>query len=49
MKHVPEKALFLSTNNNILNSTQMLNYIYQNYKEGDNFLYITYSFENTYG
>ena len=49
MKLPPEKALFLSTNNNILNSTQQLNYIYQNYKEDDNFLYITYSFENTYG
>ena len=34
MKLVPEKALFLSTNNNILNSTQMLNYIYQNYHFG---------------
>jgi len=49
MKLSPEKALFLSTNNNILNSTQMLNYIYENYKDDDGFLYITYSFENIFG
>jgi GABA(A) receptor-associated protein len=45
----PEKAIFLFINGSIPISSQMLGNIYELNKENDGFLYIVYSFENTFG
>ena len=44
-----EKAIFLFINNSIYNSSQLMSDIYENNKDNDGFLYITYAFENTFG
>ena len=43
------KAMFLFVNNHVLHSTQTLSNTYEYYKDEDEFLYIMYSFENTFG
>ena len=45
----PEKALFLFVGGMIPPSSYMLGVIYDAYKSEDGFLYITYSYENTFG
>jgi GABA(A) receptor-associated protein len=45
----PEKAIFLFINDQIYNSTKILSNIYEFNKDQDGFLYITYTFENTFG
>jgi len=49
MKLPTEKAIFLFINGFIPASSQMIGNIYKYHKEPDGFLYITYSFENTFG
>ena len=49
MKLPPEKAIFLFINDIYHNSTQLLSNIYDSEKDDDGFLYISYSFENTFG
>lgn len=44
-----EKALYLIINGMIPSSSNYLSSLYNYYKEDDNFLYITYTFENTFG
>lgn len=44
-----EKALFLFIGNTIPSSTNSILSVYNLYKEADNFLYVSYSFENTFG
>jgi len=44
-----EKALYLIINGLIPSSSNYLFSLYNYYKEEDNFLYITYTFENTFG
>jgi GABA(A) receptor-associated protein len=43
------KALFLFIGDTIPSNTNNLLSLYARYKEADNFLYINYSFENTFG
>jgi len=45
----PEKALFIFANGFIPSSSQCLGDIYSFHKDQDGFLYITYSYENTFG
>jgi len=48
--HLPaEKAIFIFINNNIPASNHMIGELYEYYRDADNFLYVTYSFENTFG
>jgi GABA(A) receptor-associated protein len=49
LKLSPEKALFLFINGFIPSSSNHLGDIYYLYKDQDGFLYITYSYENTFG
>jgi GABA(A) receptor-associated protein len=44
-----EKAIFLLINGVFPSSSTMMSYLYNKHKDEDNFLYITYSFENTFG
>lgn len=44
-----EEAIFLFVNNNFLPSNQKLSEIYSTHKDIDNFLYMSYSHENTFG
>lgn len=45
----PEKALFIFVNDIIPPTSQLLGIIYDEQKNKDDFLYITYSGENTFG
>ena len=45
----PEKALFLFINGKIPSTSQLISTIYDENKDEDGFLYITYSGENTFG
>jgi GABA(A) receptor-associated protein len=45
----PEKALFLFINGTIPTTAQHMDRIYDLYKDDDGFLYISYTFENTFG
>jgi GABA(A) receptor-associated protein len=45
----PEKALFMFINNKLFPITSMIGQIYDDYKDTDGFLYITYCQENTFG
>jgi GABA(A) receptor-associated protein len=45
----PEKAIFLLINGIIPTTSQHMNAIYNLYKDDDGFLYISYTFENTFG
>ena len=44
-----EKALFVFVNNSIPPTTQMVGDIYNRHKDIDGFLYLHYSYENTFG
>jgi GABA(A) receptor-associated protein len=44
-----EKAIFLFVNGIIPSTSSAFSTIYNNHKDEDSFLYITYSFENTFG
>jgi len=45
----PEKAIYLFINDSIYNTSQKLSTIYENNKDADGFLYLIYTFENTFG
>ena len=49
IKLKPETALFLFINDKIMNSSQLLSNIYKENKDEDEFLYVIYSGENTFG
>lgn len=49
LKMKSHTAIFLLTNNKYLSATKTLGEIYQNDKDSDGFLYITYSIEDTFG
>jgi len=49
LKLSPEKSIFLFINGFIPPTSSLLYNIYNNSKEDDGFLYITYTFENTFG
>lgn len=50
MKLNPEKAIFVFVNGNVLPSTgSPMSRLYEEHKEDDGFLYVTYSGENTFG
>lgn len=49
LKMSSEKGLFLYINNHIPSSSRTFSEIYNIHKDGDYFLYITYSFENMFG
>ena len=44
-----EIALFVTINHMIPNSTQTMDNLYEEYKDRDGFLYISYGSENTFG
>lgn len=46
---LPEQSIFLLCNNILLNGSDIINIIYEKYKEEDNFLYIIISLENVFG
>lgn len=45
----PEKAIFIFSNNTIPTPSNLMSSLYEKNKDEDNFLYITYSSENTFG
>ena len=49
IKFPPEKALFCFTGNFIPPTSASMSSLYYKHKDGDNFLYITISCENTFG
>jgi len=49
IKLSPEKAIFLFINNTLPRSTDTLGKLYNELKNQDGFLYITYNGENTFG
>lgn len=49
LKITPEKALFLFINGMILSSSILISSIYDCYKDKDGYLYVMYTFENTFG
>ena len=49
LKLTPEKALFIFIDNSVPHTTMSIKEIYKAHKDPDGFLYVTYSFENTFG
>jgi len=49
LKLTPDKALFIFINNRLPTTHTLMKDIYANEKDDDNFLYIQYSGENTFG
>jgi GABA(A) receptor-associated protein len=49
VKFPPEKALFMFINNKMFPITSMVGTIYDDNKDDDGFLYVTYCQENTFG
>lgn len=49
IKIPPEQALFIFVNNILPPNSSLLSQVYRKYKEEDQFLYIMYSGENTFG
>ena len=49
IKLAPEKAIFIFVNNVLPPTAALMSAIYEEHKEEDGFLYITYSGENTFG
>jgi GABA(A) receptor-associated protein len=49
IKMPPEKAIFVFVNGSIFPNSRFMNSLYESYKDEDGFLYITYSYENTFG
>lgn len=45
----PSVGIFLFCNNNLIPTTATVRSIYKDYKHEDNFLYVNYSGENTFG
>jgi GABA(A) receptor-associated protein len=45
----PAKAIFLTIKNEVCNPSELLLKLYEEKKDPDGFLYITYSTENTFG
>jgi len=49
LENQKSKALFFYINNKLINQNELINNIYEKYKDEDGFLYITYAYENTFG
>jgi len=49
LKLSPEKALFMFIKDTVPHTTQSINEIYKANVDPDGFLYVSYSFENTFG
>ena len=49
LKLTPDKALFVFINNKLITTHALMSQVYNDEKEEDNFLYIHYSSENTFG
>ena len=49
LKLSPEKGLFLFIKDTVPHTTQSINELYNEHKDKDGFLYVTYSYENTFG
>jgi len=49
LKLSPDKAIFLFVNNKMIPSYTLMEKVYENEKDDDNFLYMCYSGENTFG
>jgi GABA(A) receptor-associated protein len=49
VKLAPEKAIFIFVNNQVPNTAEMMIKLYEEQKDEDGFLYVTYSGENTFG
>lgn len=49
LKITSEKAIFLFINDHIMSSSQIIGDIYENNKDNDGFMYVSYTFENTFG
>lgn len=49
MKLKKEYALFVTINDMIPNSTQTMDNLYEEFKDRDGFLYVSYGSENTFG
>jgi GABA(A) receptor-associated protein len=49
IKLEPEKAIFIFVNNSLPSTASLMSQIYDEHKDEDGFLYVTYSGENTFG
>jgi len=49
LKLKPSEAIFVTINNEMCTSSEILSDIYDRHKNTDGFLYVTYSSENTFG
>ena len=49
LKLPPEKAIFIFINGSMPSGSTLLYHLYDIYKDKDGFLYVTYTFENTFG
>jgi len=49
IKLTPEKAIFIFVNDILPSTAMLMSQIYEDYKDEDGFLYVTYSGENTFG
>jgi len=49
LKLPPEQAIFLFVNGSIPPTAQLLSAVFEEHKDEDGFLYVTYSGENTFG
>ncbi len=49
VKLPPEKAMYMFINNKLMPGNSLIAEIYENEKDNDGFLYVTYSGENTFG
>jgi len=49
IKIPPEKAIFIFINNKLPSTAALMSAIYEEHKDEDGFLYVTYSGENTFG
>merc|ERR1711939_661462 len=49
IKLSPEKAIFIFVNNVLPPTAALMSSIYEDHKDDDGFLYVTYSGENTFG
>ncbi|EJT98548.1 light chain 3 [Dacryopinax primogenitus] len=49
IKLAPEKAIFIFVNDMNPATSQLMSAVYEEHKDEDNFLYVTYSGENTFG
>lgn len=49
IKLAPEKAIFIMIGNILPTTSMLISELYHEYKDEDNFLYLSYSSENTFG